>query len=223
MVMNKFLSCTEAVEMIPDGASIMIGGFMGVGSPHRLIAEMVRQGRKDLTVIANDTGTPGFGIGQLVEARRIRKLIASHIGLNPETQRQVISGEMEAELCPQGTLAERIRAGGFGLGGILTPTGIGTIVAEGKQVIELDGKQYLLEKPLTADFSLLAAHRSDYRGNLEYSLTARNFNCVMATGGQTVIAEPEHIVPTGAIPPDVVVTPFVCVHYIIGRAGTNGR
>jgi acetate CoA/acetoacetate CoA-transferase alpha subunit len=221
--MNKFISCSEAVEIIPDGASIMIGGFIGVGAPHRLIAELVRQGRKDLTVIANDSGTPGFGIGQLVEARRIRKLIASHIGLNPETQRQVMAGEMEAELCPQGTLAERIRAGGFGLGGVLTRTGMGTIVAKGKQVIEVDGKQYLLEKPLTADFSLIAAHRSDYRGNLEYSLTERNFNPIMATAGRTVIAEPEHIVPTGVIPPDAVATPFVCVHYITGRAGTNGR
>jgi len=223
MRMDKFISCSEAVEMIPDGASIMIGGFMGVGSPHRMIAEMVRQGRKDLTIIANDTGTPNFGIGLLVAARMIRKLVASHIGLNPEAQRQVIAGETEAELCPQGTLAERIRAGGFGLGGILTPTGIGTVVAEGKQVIEVDGKQYLLEKPLTADFALIAAHRSDYRGNLEYSLTARNFNVVMATAGRTVIAEPEHIVPTGVIPPDAVATPFVCVHYIIGRSQTNGR
>ena len=221
--MSRFITCSEAVELIPDGASIMIGGFMGVGSPHRIIAEMVRQGRKNLTIIANDTGTPNFGIGQLVAARMIRKLIASHIGLNPETQRQVIAAEMEAELCPQGTLAERIRAGGFGLGGILTQTGMGTVVADGKSVIDVDGNQYLLEKPLTADFALIAAHRSDYRGNLEYSLTARNFNSVMATAGQTVIAEPEHIVPTGAIPPDVVVTPFVCVHYIIGRAGTNGR
>src|SRR5512137_1737337 len=187
--MNKFISCGEAVEMIPDGASVMIGGFMGVGSPHRIIAEIVRQGRKDLTVICNDAGRPGLGVGQLVASGLIRRLIASHIGLNPEAQRQVISGEIEAELCPQGTLAERIRAGGFGLGGVLTPTGIGTIIAEGKQVIELDGKQYLLEKPLTADFSLIAAHRSDYRGNLEYSLTARNFNVVMATAGRTVIAE----------------------------------
>ncbi len=221
--MNKFITCTEAVERIPDGASVLIGGFMGVGSPHRIIAEMVRQGRKDLTAIANDTGTPGFGIGQLVTAKRIRKLVASHIGLNPETQRQVIAGEMEAELCPQGTLAERIRAGGFGLGGVLTPTGIGTTVAEGKPVIEVDGKRYLLEKPLTADYALIAAHRSDYRGNLEYSLTARNFNMVMATAGRVVIAEPEHIVPTGSIPPDAVATPFVCIHHIIGRAGTHGR
>jgi acetate CoA/acetoacetate CoA-transferase alpha subunit len=221
--MNKFITCSEAVDMIPDGASILIGGFMGVGSPHRIIAEMLRQGRKDLTIIANDTGTPDFGIGRLVAAKRIRKLIASHIGLNPETQRQVIAGEMEAELCPQGTLAERIRAGGFGLGGFLTPTGIGTVVAEGKPVIEVDGKQFLLEKPLTADFALIAAHRADYRGNLEYSMTARNFNMVMATAGRVVIAEPEHIVPTGGIPPDAVATPFVCIHHIIGRAGTNGR
>ena len=215
--MNKVISPTEAVEMIPDGASVMIGGFMGVGSPHRIIAEIVRQGRKDLTVICNDAGRPGFGVGQLIASGLIRRLIASHIGLNPEAQRQVMSGEIEAELCPQGTLAERIRAGGFGLGGVLTSTGIGTIVAEGKQIVEVDGKQYLLEKPLRADFALIAAHRSDYRGNLEYSLTARNFNMVMATAGRTVLAEPEHIVPTGAIPPDAVATPFVCVHHIIAR------
>ncbi len=219
---NKFISCAEAVAMIPDGASIMIGGFIGVGSPHRIIAEMVRQGLKNLTIIANDTGTESFGIGRLVMAKMIRRLVASHIGLNPETQRQVIAGEIEAEFCPQGTLAERIRAGGFGLGGILTPTGMGTVVAEGKQVIEVDGRQYLLEKPITADFALIAAHRSDYRGNLEYSLTARNFNTAMATAARTVIAEPEHIVPTGAIPPDAVATPFVCVHHIVERAGTNG-
>ncbi len=218
MHMNKFISCAEAVAMIPDGASLMIGGFMGVGSPHRIIAELVRQGRNNLTIIANDTGTESFGIGRLVAAKMIRRLIATHIGLNPETQRQVIAGEIEAEFCPQGTLAERIRAGGFGLGGILTPTGIGTVVEDGKQVIEVDGRPYLLEKPLTADFALIAAHRSDYRGNLEYSLTARNFNTVMATAARTVIAEPEHIVPTGVIPPDTVATPFVCVHHIIGRA-----
>ena len=218
MHMNKFISCAEAVAMIPDGVSLMIGGFMGVGSPHRIIAELVRQGRNNLTIIANDTGTESFGIGRLVAAKMIRRLITTHVGLNPETQRQVIAGEIEAEFCPQGTLAERIRAGGYGLGGILTPTGIGTIVEDGKQVIEVDGRPYLLEKPLTADFALIAAHRSDYRGNLEYSLTARNFNTVMATAARTVIAEPEHIVPTGVIPPDAVATPFVCVHRIVGRA-----
>ena len=220
--MKKAVSCSEAAEMIPDGASVMIGGFTGAGAPHRIIAEMVRQGRKELTIISNDAGSPGRGVGLLVAAKLVRKIIASHIGLNPEAQRQVISGEMEAELCPQGTFAERIRAGGFGLGGVLTPTGFGTVVANGKQVIEVDGKQFLLEKPLTADFALVGAHRSDYRGNLEYSLTARNFNVVMAMAGRTVIAEPEHIVPIGVIPPDAVATPFVCVDYIIERHGPNG-
>jgi acetate CoA/acetoacetate CoA-transferase alpha subunit len=204
--------------MIPDGASLMIGGFMGVGSPHRIIDELVRQGRKDLTVIANDTGRLGFGIGRLIDAKLIKKLIATHIGLNPETQRQMIAGEIEVELCPQGTLAERIRSGGFGLGGVLTPTGIGTVVADGKRTIEVEGKLFLLELPLQADFALLAAHRADYRGNLEYSLTARNFNMVMATAGKTVIAEAEHIVPIGVIPPDSVATPFVCVDHIIERS-----
>jgi len=216
--MKKSISCEHAVQVIPDGASIMIGGFMGVGSPHRLIAELVRQGKRDLTVIANDAGTPGYGVGQLVEAKLIKKLIASHIGLNPEAGRQMIAGEMEVELCPQGTLAERIRAGGFGLGGVLTTTGLGTTVALKKQIVEVDGKSFLLETPLKADFSLVAAHRSDYYGNLEYSLTARNFNAVMATAGNVVIAEPDHIVPVGVIPPDSVATPFVCIHHIIERA-----
>lgn len=217
-MIDKALSCKRAVEMIPDGASLMIGGFMGVGTPHRLIDELIHQGRKNLTVIANDTATPGFGIGKLIEAKLVKKLIATHIGLNPETQKQMIAGEIEVELCPQGTLAERIRSGGFGLGGVLTPTGIGTVVADGKRTVEVDGKLFLLELPLTADFALLAAHRSDYRGNLEYSLTARNFNMVMATAGKIVIAEPEHIVPVGVIPPDVVATPFVCVDHIIERS-----
>jgi acetate CoA/acetoacetate CoA-transferase alpha subunit len=204
--------------MIPDGASLMIGGFMGVGSPHRIIEELVRQGRKNLTVIANDTARPGVGIGRLIEAKLIKKLIATHIGLNPETQRQMIAGEIEVELCPQGTLAERIRSGGYGLGGVLTATGVGTVVADGKRTIEVDGKQFLLELPLTADFALLAAHRADYLGNLEYLLTARNFNPVMATAAKTVIVEPEHIVPIGVIPPDSVATPFVCVNHIVERS-----
>jgi len=209
--------------MIPDGASLMIGGFMGVGSPHRMIDELVRQGKKNLTVIANDTGRPDFGIARLISARSISKLITTHIGLNPETQAQMIAGEIEVELCPQGSLAERIRAGGFGLGGILTPTGIGTIVAETKRIIEVDGKQFLLETPIRADFALIAAHRSDYRGNLEYSLTARNFNVVMAMAADVVIVEPEHIVPIGVIPPDMVATPFVCVDYIVEGDKIHGR
>ena len=216
--MKKAVTCAEAVEMIPDGASIMVGGFMGVGSPHRLIDELVRQEKKNLTIMCNDAGRPGYGVAHLVTAKLVKKLIATHIGLNPEAQKQMIAGEMEVELCPQGTFAERIRSGGFGLGGVLTPTGIGTIVAEGKQVIEVDGKQYLLEKPLTADFALIGADRADYRGNLEYALTARNFNVVMAMAGRIVIAEPKAIVPVGVIPPDMVATPFVCVNHIVERA-----
>jgi acetate CoA/acetoacetate CoA-transferase alpha subunit len=217
-MIDKAISCLNAVERIPDGAVLMIGGFMGVGSPHRIIDELVRQGKKNLTVIANDTGRPNFGISKLVAANAIKKLIATHIGLNPETGKKMISGEMEVELCPQGTLAERIRAGGYGLGGVLTATGFGTTVADGKRVIEVEGKEYLLETPLTADFALIAAHRSDYRGNLEYSLTARNFNQVMAMAGKVVIVEPEHIVPVGVIPPDMVATPFVCIDHIIARS-----
>jgi acetate CoA/acetoacetate CoA-transferase alpha subunit len=214
---QKAISCIRAVEMIPDGASLMIGGFMGAGSPHRIIDELVRQGRKNLTVIANDTGKPGWGIGKLIDAKLVKKLIASHIGLNPETGRQMIAGEMEVQLNPQGTLAERIRSGGFGLGGVLTATGIGTPVAEGKRTVEVDGKTFLLETPLRADFALLAAHRADYLGNLEYSLTSRNFNMVMAMAANVVIAEPEHIIPIGIISPDAVQTPFPVVDYLIER------
>jgi acetate CoA/acetoacetate CoA-transferase alpha subunit len=216
-MLKKATSCTKAVEMIPDGATLMIGGFMGVGSPHRTIDELVRQGKKNLTIIANDSGRPTVGIGKLIVAKLVKKVIVSHIGTNPETQRQIIAGELESVLTPQGTLAEQIRSGGFGLGGVLTATGIGTQVAEGKQVIEVRGKQFLLELPLRADFALIAAHRSDYRGNLEYSLTARNFNAVMAMAADCVIVEPEHIVPVGVISPDNVITPFCCVDYIIER------
>ena len=165
--------------MIPDNASLMVGGFMGVGSPHRILNELVRQKRSGLTIIANDTARPGLGIGLLITARLVRKIIASHIGTNPETQKQMIAGEIEVELCPQGTLAERIRAAGHGLGGVLTPTGLGTTVAEGKRTVEVDGQSFLLETPLKADFALLWARQTDYRGNLEYALTARNFNPIM--------------------------------------------
>jgi acetate CoA/acetoacetate CoA-transferase alpha subunit len=220
---KKATTLAHAVEMIPDGASLMIGGFMGVGSPHRLIEELVRQGRKNLTVIANDSGRPGWGIGRLIDAKLVSKLIASHIGTNPETQRQMIAKELEVELCPQGTLAERIHAGGYGLGGVVTPTGLGTVVAEGKQTIEVQGKVFLLETPLRADFALLLARRADYRGNLDYQLTARNFNPLMALAADKVIAEPLEIVPVGMIPPDAVVTPHVLVDHFVGREKANGR
>ena len=207
----------EAVALIPDGASLMIGGFMGVGSPEQVIDELLRQGRRDLTVIANDTAVPGVGIGKLVSAKALRKVVASHIGLNPETQQQMLAGSLEVELVPQGTLIERIRAGGTGLGGVLTPTGIGTVVEEGKQRIEVDGRPYLLETALQADFALVQAFMSDYLGNLVYALTARNFNPVIAMAGRTVIAEVEQIVPVGMISPDHVVTPSVLVDYLVGR------
>jgi acetate CoA/acetoacetate CoA-transferase alpha subunit len=221
--MQKAISLTGAAEMIPDGVSLMIGGFMGVGSPHRIIAELVRQGRKNLTIIANDSGRPQFGIGLLIVAKLVRKLIASHIGTNPETQRQMIAGELEVELCPQGTLAERVRAGGYGLGAVVTPTGIGTMAAQGKRTIEVEGRNFLLELPLKADFALLGAKRADYYGNLDYSLTARNFNPLMAMAGGTVIAEVDEIVPVGVIPPDEVVTPHILVDHVIERDRSHGR
>jgi acetate CoA/acetoacetate CoA-transferase alpha subunit len=209
--------------MIPDEASVMIGGFMGVGSPHRIIAELVRQGRKNLTIIANDSGRPQFGIGLLIVAKLVRRLIASHIGTNPETQRQMIAGELDVELCPQGTLAERVRAGGYGLGAVVTPTGIGTMAADGKRTIEVEGRTFLLELPLKADFALLGAKRADYYGNLDYSLTARNFNPLMAMAGAKVIAEVDEIVPVGVIPPDEVVTPHILVDHVIERDRSHGR
>lgn len=208
----------DAVALIPDGATLMFGGFMGVGSPDSVIDEIIRQGRRDLTAIANDTALPGVGIGKLVDAKVLRKVIASHIGLNPETQRQMLAGELEVELVPQGTLIERIRSAGHGLGGVLTPTGVGTIVEEGKRKIEVDGQTYLLETALHADFALVQAFMADYLGNLVYALTARNFNPVVAMAGQTVIAEVEQIVPVGMISPDHVVTPAVLVDHLVRRA-----
>ena len=203
--------------MIPDGASLMVGGFMAVGTPERVIDEIVRQGKRNLTVIANDTAAPGRGIGKLVDARLLRKVIVSHIGLNPETQRQMKAGELEVELIPQGTLVERIRAGGHGLGGILTETGIGTPVEAGKQRIEVSGRTYLLEVALRADFALVQAFLADYLGNLSYALTARNFNPVIAMAAETVIANADNIVPVGVLSPDHVVTPAPVVDYLVAN------
>jgi acetate CoA/acetoacetate CoA-transferase alpha subunit len=212
------ISLEQSVEMIPEGASLMIGGFMAVGTPERVVDEIVRQGKRDLTVIANDTATPATGIGKLVGAKLLRKAIVSHIGLNPDTQRQMLKGELEVELVPQGTLIERIRAGGHGLGGILTQTGIGTPVEEGKQRIEVDGRSYLLEVALRADFALVQAFLADYLGNLSYALTARNFNPVIAMAAGTVIASADNIVPVGVISPDHVMTPAPVVDYLVANA-----
>lgn len=216
--MKGAVSAEAAAEMIPAGASLMIGGFMGVGTPERLIDALVAAGRGGFTVIANDTARPGHGIGKLVTAGLVARVITSHIGLNPETQKKMIAGEIAVELVPQGTLIERIRAGGTGLGGVLTPTGLGTAVEEGKRVIEVEGKRFLLETPLKADFALVAAWQADYVGNLSYLLTAHNFNPVIAMAGRTVIAEPESIVPVGVIPPDAVKTPGVLVDHLLTRA-----
>lgn len=213
----RTVSLDDAVALIPDGASLMIGGFMAVGTPERLIDELVRQGKRNLTVIANDTALPGRGIAKLVSAGLIARTIASHIGLNPETQKQMIAGNMQVDLVPQGTLIERIRAGGCGLGGILTPTGVGTVVEEGKQKIDVDGRTYLLETPLRADFALVHAFLADYLGNLAYALTARNFNPVIALAADKVIATAEHIVPVGVISPDHVVTPGPIVDYLVAN------
>jgi acetate CoA/acetoacetate CoA-transferase alpha subunit len=208
----------EAVAKIPNGASLMIGGFMGVGTPERIVDELLRQGKRELTVIANDTALPGVGIGKLVSAGAARKAIASHIGLNPETQKKMLAGEMEVELVPQGTLIERIRAAGCGLGGVLTQTGVGTVVEEGKRKLEVDGREYLLELPLSADFALVQAFLCDYLGNLTYALTARNFNPVIAMAATTVIVDAEHVVPIGMISPDHVMTPAPLVDYLITKA-----
>ena len=216
--MKHAISPAAAAALIPDGSVLLVGGFMGVGSPHRLIDALVAAGRRDLTVIANDTSRPGVGIGKLITARAVARAVVSHIGLNPETQAQMIAGEIEVDLVPQGTLIERIRAGGVGLGGVLTATGLGTELSEGKRTIEVDGKVFLVEPPIRGDFALIGARQADYKGNLEYSLTAHNFNPIIALAAETVIAEPMSIVPVGVISPDSVKTPGVLVDHILERA-----
>ena len=211
----KVIKKEEAIALINDESTLMIGGFLGCGTPEKLIDELIASGKKGFTVIANDTAFPDKGIGKLIVSKLVNKVIASHIGTNPETQRQMIEGELEVELVPQGTLAERVRAGGVGLGGILTPTGVGTVVEDGKQKVVIADKEYLLELPLRADYALLKAKRADYYGNLEFSLTARNFNPLMAMAAENVIVEVEEIVPVGSIPPDSVHIPGVLVNYVV--------
>ena len=213
----RTLSLADAVALIPDGASLMIGGFMAVGTPENVIDELVRQRRRDLTVIANDTAMPGVGVGKLVRAGLVKKAIVSHIGTNPETQAQMIAGELDVDLVPQGTLIERIRAGGFGLGGVLTATGDGTVIEEGKQKVAVAGKDYLIEPALRADFALVHAFLADYLGNLAYALTGRNFNPVIAMAADTVIVAADNVVPIGVISPDHVVTPAPLVDYLVAQ------
>lgn len=211
----KSVSAEEAVAMIPNGATVMVGGFMGVGTPERLVNELVRQNKSALTVICNDAGVPGKGVGKLFDATLVSTLTASHIGLNPKAQQQMMAKQIAVDLVPQGTLVERIRAGGCGLGGVLTPTGVGTIVEEGKQHMQFNEKTFLLETAMRADFALIHASVADHLGNLTYMLTARNFNPVMAMAADTVIVTAEHIVPVGVIAPDQIVTPAPLVDYLV--------
>ena len=213
----------EAVSLIPDGASVMVGGFGLCGIPESLIAALRERGTRGLTIISNNAGVDGFGLGVLLEARQIRKIIATYVGENQEFERQCLSGELEVELVPQGTFAERIRAGGAGIGGFFTPTGYGTIVAEGKETRVIDGVPHVLERPLKADFALIKAFRGDTEGNLVYRKTARNFNPMMAAAARVTIAEVEHLVEAGAIDPDQVHTPGIFVRHIFQGAGYQKR
>lgn len=213
--MARIVSKKHALEQIKDGMTLMIGGFLAVGTPEILVDGIVEKGVRDLTVIGNDTGFPDRGIGKLVVSKQVKSVIVSHIGTNPETGRQMNAQELDVELVPQGTLAERIRAGGAGLGGVLTPTGLGTIVEEGKQKVTVDGKEFLLEKPLKADVALLRADVADKSGNLIYRRASRNFNPIMAMAAETVIVVANQIVETGDIDPDQAMTPGIFVDMIV--------
>ncbi|CNF04786.1 Acetate CoA-transferase subunit alpha [Yersinia frederiksenii] len=211
---NKNLDAVQFRALLHDGMSIMFGGFMGIGTPEHLVAEIIKSGVKDLVLIGNDTGFIDTGVGPLIANGQVKKVIASHIGTNPETGKKMISGELEVVLVPQGTLVEQIRAGGAGLGGFLTPTGVGTVVEEGKQVLTLDGIVYLLERPLRADLAILEAGLADQQGNLIYHLTARNFNPLMALAADTVVAQIDTIVSVGELNPENIVTPGALVDHL---------
>ena len=213
--MSKFISIEEAVSKVKDGMTIMVGGFLANGTPNKIVDALAKSGVKNLTLICNDTAYPDKGVGQLIANKQVKKLFVSHIGTNPHTSEQMNSGELEIEFCPQGSLAERVRAGGCGLGGILTQTGMGTIVAEGKQIVNVDGKDYLLEKPLRADIALVGASLGDKAGNLVYRGTSQNFNPLMAAAADLVIAEVAELVEVGAIAAENVKTPAIMVDFII--------
>ncbi|MCT4619895.1 MAG: 3-oxoacid CoA-transferase subunit A [Marinisporobacter sp.] len=213
--MNKVTTIDEVKEKFIEGMTVMIGGFMGVGTAEKLVDAVVEKGVKDLTVICNDAATPGTGAGKLVRAKVIKKYITSHIGLNPELGKQMSDEEVEVELAPQGTLVERIRSGGFGLGGVLTPTGVGTEVEEGKQKITIEGKEYLVELPLKGDVALVKAYRCDKAGNVVFRKSARNFNPIIAMACDFVVVEAEHIDEIGEIDPDHVMLPGIFVDAII--------
>ena len=212
--MNKIISVEESISHIKPGDTIMAGGFLGVGSAHKIIDALVKKGIGDLTLVCNDTANEQTGVGRMVANKQFRKIITSHIGTNKESGRQLMAGETEIELVPQGTLAERVRAGGAGLGGVLTPTGVGTMVAEGKQIIEVNGKEYILEMPLRANVAIIFGSIVDKAGNVFHSKTTRNFNPLMALAADIVIVEAEKIVEVGEIDPHLVMTPAPLVDYI---------
>ncbi|MTI94366.1 MAG: 3-oxoacid CoA-transferase subunit A [Firmicutes bacterium] len=213
--MKPIISCSEAASKIKAGSSIMIGGFLAVGSPHGIIDALIATGTDDLTVIANDTGFPDRGIGRLIVNRQVAKAVASHIGTNPPTGEQMNANELIVDLVPQGTLAEQVRAAGAGLGGVLTPTGLGTVAQEGKEVLTVAGTDYILAMPIKADVALIKAHKADRAGNLVYRRSARNFNPLMAMAADLVLAEVEEIVEVGELDPDLVVTPGIFVDYLV--------
>lgn len=213
--MNKRISLDEAVAKMHDGMTLMIGGFLAVGTANKVVDKLVESGVKNLTIICNDTAFIDKGLGKLIANKQVSKVVASHIGTNPATIEQMNNGELDIEFSPQGTLAERIRSAGAGLGGVLTPTGLGTLVAEGKEVITVDGKAYLLEKPLRADVAILGASVGDECGNLVYRGTTQNFNPLMATAADIVIAEVEEIVASGELKPEEIRTPSIFVDYLV--------
>lgn len=213
----------EAVAAIPDGATILMGGFGLCGIPENLIRALHARGTKNLTIISNNAGVDDFGIGILLMARQVRKMVSTYVGENREFERQLLSGEIEVELVPQGTFSERIRAGGAGIGGFFTPTGYGTVVAEHKETRIIDGKAYVLESPLRGDFAFVKAFRGDSLGNLVYRKTSRNFNPVMATAARTTIAEVEELVEPGRLDPEAIVTPGIFVKRIFQGSGYEKR
>jgi 3-oxoacid CoA-transferase A subunit len=221
---NKVLPDADAaVALIPEGASILVGGFGLCGIPENLIKALRGRGTKHLTIISNNAGVDDFGLGILLKSRQVSKMIATYVGENKEFERQFLSGELDVELVPQGTFSERIRAAGAGIGGFFTPTGYGTLVADGKEARTIDGTPYILEKPLRADFALVKAWKGDHAGNLVYHRTARNFNPVMATAARVTIAEVEALVEPGGIDPDHVVTPGIFVTHILQGTGYEKR
>jgi acetate CoA/acetoacetate CoA-transferase alpha subunit len=214
--MDKVVPLAKALDKIEDGMDVMIGGFMSCGTPREIVKGLVDREVSDLKVIANDTGRPNDGIGRLIHNQQVKELVASHIGLNPETGDQMNDEELEVELVPQGTLAERIRAAGAGLGGFLTPTGVGTVVEEGKETKEIDGEKYLLELPLGAEVGLIKAWKADKKGNLIYRESARNFNPLIAMAAETVIVEVEELYEVGELAPNEIMTSAAFVDFIVG-------